>query len=237
MRPVLGSKIVVFSSVMEALNSPIFLLEASMPAFVSERSLSHQLFCSMSAAPSLSMSPNIFSISSSTTLKGLFAWSMEMMRPKRGDEPLTSSAAWRKPMAFLRGSASLPAPARSASWRCLRMTAPRWKNCCAPEDVAETPPKVAKAASLLRMAMASARAVSSDARSSTRVSYCFFFAAHMSKSLAKKSSASALVLSADSSCVLFAARSPSLSENRPCLVLYSDAIASWASSMSFVYLL
>mmetsp|Transcript_39054 Transcript_39054/g.99149 ORF Transcript_39054/g.99149 Transcript_39054/m.99149 type:complete len:271 (+) Transcript_39054:396-1208(+) len=234
MRPVLGSKIVVFNSVMEALNSPIFLLEAWMPVFVSERSLSHQLFCSMSAAPSFSMSPNIFLISSSTTLKGLLAWSMAMMRPKSGEEPFTSSAACKKPMALLRGS-SFEASAAAESWRCLRMVLFFWKN-CAPVEVADTEPKVANAASLFKIAMASDRAASSWVRRSTRFSYCFFLDAHISKSFAKKSSASAFWDSAASSWVLFDDKSSSLPDRRPCFVLYADSISSNALTMSAMYL-
>mmetsp|Transcript_102538 Transcript_102538/g.294195 ORF Transcript_102538/g.294195 Transcript_102538/m.294195 type:complete len:205 (-) Transcript_102538:830-1444(-) len=202
---------------------------------VFSRSESHHAFWLSSLSSSAEISVIIFLISVKTISKGLPACSMAKTLAMTG-LCLAPSARCKKATALALGEASSAWALTEARAPCL-WTEARCTNDTAPVLVAATLPKIAKAASLLRMAMASARAVSSDARSSTRVSYCFFFAAHMSKSLAKKSSASALVLSADSSCVLFAARSPSLSESRPCLVLYSDAIASWASSMSFVYLL
>mmetsp|Transcript_173107 Transcript_173107/g.555077 ORF Transcript_173107/g.555077 Transcript_173107/m.555077 type:complete len:274 (-) Transcript_173107:692-1513(-) len=236
MRPVLGSLIVVLSSVMAAVSSSIFLFAESRLSLVSLRSLSHQFFWSASASPSFSMRPSIFSISSRTVLKGLLAWSMAMMRPKSGEEPFTSSAACRKPMALLRGSSfEASAPAAAESWRCLRMVLFFWKN-CAPVEVADTEPKVAKAASLFKIAMASDRAASSWVRKSTRFSYCFFLDAHISKSFAKKSSASAFWDSAASSWVLFDDKSSSLSDRRPCFVLYADSISSNALTMSAMYL-
>mmetsp|Transcript_54339 Transcript_54339/g.157787 ORF Transcript_54339/g.157787 Transcript_54339/m.157787 type:complete len:234 (-) Transcript_54339:821-1522(-) len=216
----------------------VFLLTIS--SFVTLRSSSHHFLWVASFWPSAASKSIIFWISWRTTAKGFSARNIEAMR-RNMDEPCVSAAFWRNSCAaFRRGAASKPVTASAtakapARWR---RTAER-RSCTRrtpPTVVASTVPKVSKAASLLRMAMASDKAASSFMRNWTRSSYCFFFAAHMSRSFWRKSTASSLAMLASSSCPRFVARSPSLPPRWPCFRSYESFKSSWAACISAMYL-
>mmetsp|Transcript_103408 Transcript_103408/g.299128 ORF Transcript_103408/g.299128 Transcript_103408/m.299128 type:complete len:224 (-) Transcript_103408:314-985(-) len=220
-KPVSGSSIASTKVWISLVNVLIISFFVSMSAFVTFRSSSHQALCCVSFSPSALSKESIFSISWSTTAKGLFARSREAMRPK-AKEPCTLASLWRNSCAARRGAAESALAEAAAAKRCRRMVARRVctkAGPVAPVDVASTVPKVAKAASLLRMAMASERAVSSLVLRATRSSYCFFFAAHISESFSRKSSASAFAAVATSSWPRFVDKSPSLPPSSLCFVL------------------
>mmetsp|Transcript_60775 Transcript_60775/g.159189 ORF Transcript_60775/g.159189 Transcript_60775/m.159189 type:complete len:213 (-) Transcript_60775:624-1262(-) len=209
---------VLLSSEMVFSSSRIEFFASSMASFVSSRSLSHHSFCCTSAFSSSSMRWSILPISSTTVLKGLLACSIAKMRVSSGAPWVSAWAACRKVCARnLRTPKEASSEDMAACWRCTRMVLRRSWMSATPLLVAETVPKVAKASSLKRMEIASDKAASSCALRATRSSYCLLFAAHMSTSLDKKSSASANCVWAASSWLLFAAKSSSLSPSWPCL--------------------
>mmetsp|Transcript_84484 Transcript_84484/g.220657 ORF Transcript_84484/g.220657 Transcript_84484/m.220657 type:complete len:216 (-) Transcript_84484:770-1417(-) len=158
------------------------------------------------------MSAIIFSISSSTTWKGFSA---------------SRSPTTRESTLDLRPWAAL----RSSSRACCRrsetegaaaatlLTAARWKNAAGPvppELVAATFPKVAKAASLLRMATAWEMAASSLVRSCTRDSYSLVLVVQISPRRSRNCDASVRSVSAVLSCSFMVPRPPSLALRSPC---------------------
>mmetsp|Transcript_134492 Transcript_134492/g.335513 ORF Transcript_134492/g.335513 Transcript_134492/m.335513 type:complete len:282 (+) Transcript_134492:761-1606(+) len=218
---------------------------AVMALFVSVRSLWHHAFWSLSALPSSSIILIIFSISSRTVAKGLLACNMATMLPRRVEPwpPTFSAAPCRKACAFCLVTVSAAAFASNPWWlatdatkrdgRCLRI----WKNAgtASVEEVAFVVPKAANAASLLMMDKASARAASSCARNATRSSYCFFFAAHMSRRAARNSSASVFSASASASWERLADKSSSFPASSACFLLYAASISCQAFSMDAIY--
>mmetsp|Transcript_70489 Transcript_70489/g.168822 ORF Transcript_70489/g.168822 Transcript_70489/m.168822 type:complete len:207 (+) Transcript_70489:934-1554(+) len=174
-------------------------------------SLAHHSLEATSFSPSLVITASILSISDRTTLNGFPARSNEAI--------LLTLSVWRDDTcsstvtAFARMAACL-----GSGW-CARMERSCRKSAgpsVAPVFVADTLPKVAKAASELRIEMASAMAASSLARRVFRSSYSLAFVSHMGTSCAKKSSSLCFCASKVAYCSFLADRSPSLAESSAC---------------------
>mmetsp|Transcript_21415 Transcript_21415/g.61075 ORF Transcript_21415/g.61075 Transcript_21415/m.61075 type:complete len:223 (-) Transcript_21415:785-1453(-) len=217
--PVSGSLIALSSSVIapSKLVISVFLVMMSSPVTV--RSLSHQLFCCLSASSSLAMRAMILSISAKTTSNGLFACNMPRTRCRRGD--------LAAPPAFCRNSlatccwlvtAGAVAVAIERCARC-RRTAARCTKEVGPEEAAVVAPKLSNAASEFRMEMASDKAACSAKRSFTRWSYSFFFSEHMNDSLSRNSCAAAIWSNSPCSSIVLVLKMLSFSPISPCFVL------------------
>mmetsp|Transcript_2643 Transcript_2643/g.6837 ORF Transcript_2643/g.6837 Transcript_2643/m.6837 type:complete len:278 (-) Transcript_2643:490-1323(-) len=231
LRPVWGWLMVLSSSLIWPSSRPIWVLFALMSSFVFCRSSTHQSRCSRSFAASWSMRPSIFSTCSSTTWKGFWACSRARTLAMRGEEP---AALARNCCAALRFCTSSTRGA-TCRWRrtllsCMNV------GPVAPVFVASTVPKVAKAASLLRMEMASERAASSLSRSRTRFLYSLALAAHMSCSCARKVSASSRASLASASWPFLMERSWSLPDSLPCFSVCDASISLYAASIVAMYL-
>mmetsp|Transcript_51038 Transcript_51038/g.111264 ORF Transcript_51038/g.111264 Transcript_51038/m.111264 type:complete len:223 (+) Transcript_51038:891-1559(+) len=203
LRPVTGSLMVVSRRLISSLRPLISLVfSVTMPLCFVLSSL-HHCSCSTSAFSSFVMTSSILPISVITTLNGFSAWSRAWILAMRGDDATFGA---RKAVTALMDSGAW-------TWRWTLLVCRNF----APVEVALTPPKVAKAASLLRMETASAMAASSLVRSMTRCLYSSAFFSHMSVSWARNSSASAFASTAVESCVFLVERSPSLLPSFPCL--------------------
>mmetsp|Transcript_60730 Transcript_60730/g.117051 ORF Transcript_60730/g.117051 Transcript_60730/m.117051 type:complete len:217 (+) Transcript_60730:793-1443(+) len=147
---------------------------------LSSRSFLHHSSCSSSAFCSADSNSSILSISESTLAKGFPICSMTMTLLSETD--LSTAATFSSCIAK---SCLLSAGFTT----CLLMLERCKKNNFPLVD--STLPKVSKASSLLRMAMAWAMAACSFVRNAVRVSYCFAFSAQIFCNSVKKLSASA----------------------------------------------
>mmetsp|Transcript_48915 Transcript_48915/g.116275 ORF Transcript_48915/g.116275 Transcript_48915/m.116275 type:complete len:209 (+) Transcript_48915:923-1549(+) len=204
-KPVTGKWMVSSRSLISLLRPRISESFVSMSAFVLFRSALHQsLFCSSDSC-SFSIKSSIFSISANTMSKGLPSL-RSCIALSKCLEPLT---------ARLRNfSTSKRLPEMDL------LLLPVCKNSgkVSPVLVASTLPKVVNAASLLRMAIASAIAASSWVRRAKRSWYCLAFSAHMGNNSAKKASSLALLSLALLRCSFCAVSSASLAANSPCFL-------------------
>mmetsp|Transcript_104729 Transcript_104729/g.165320 ORF Transcript_104729/g.165320 Transcript_104729/m.165320 type:complete len:242 (-) Transcript_104729:51-776(-) len=180
----------------------------------------HQSSLFLSSLPSSSFKVIIFSISSKTFSKGLPA------------STTAKAFAIRSDFADVRICSN--SRRNTASLR-------RWPSCkkeaaalVFPVEVAETVPNVSKALSLLRIAIASAMAASSLARSSLRASYSFALAAHVSFSWDKNSSASDKSFFAVVNCFFLDESASSLELSVSCFSLKVVSIDLNASSLVFM---
>mmetsp|Transcript_26697 Transcript_26697/g.48454 ORF Transcript_26697/g.48454 Transcript_26697/m.48454 type:complete len:242 (+) Transcript_26697:745-1470(+) len=136
----------------------------------------------LSDVPSSLISASILSISVRTTSKTFVARTTDITLDRRF-EPFTFDNVC---INFERKL--------SSTMLCFRMVL-YCRKLREPVEVAETVPKVANAASLSKIAMASAMAASSSVCSILRLEYSAFLAAHMSSVVARNDSASAIVAS------------------------------------------
>mmetsp|Transcript_36508 Transcript_36508/g.98830 ORF Transcript_36508/g.98830 Transcript_36508/m.98830 type:complete len:202 (+) Transcript_36508:1052-1657(+) len=164
-------------------------------------------------------------------VKGLLAWSMPAILPSKA-ERLEPAAAFRRRACACFLCASLPL----TTARC-RLIDLLWTKEVGPLLVAATVPNVSKAASLFRIAMASAMAASSFVLSAVRSSYSLALAEHILINSSRKVSASPFCFSASDSCPLLVASVPSFVLRLPCLDWYEPSMTACAFVMVSMYLM
>ena len=168
------------------------------------------------------MTPTVLLIISRTFLNGLPS-EMAMATRATRTECALREARMSSADSFLRRAGS-----DSDTW--MKDAAP-WTKPVAPVDVESTFPKLAKAASLLRIEMASAMAASSPARSMLRFSNSFALAEQRSVSVARNSwsaaSSASMVSTSDEMVEISAALSP--------ISFFFASKSSSISSYSFVF--
>mmetsp|Transcript_89512 Transcript_89512/g.200277 ORF Transcript_89512/g.200277 Transcript_89512/m.200277 type:complete len:231 (+) Transcript_89512:552-1244(+) len=212
-RPVWGSSMVVVSASISPLRVMIWLFfSCSSLVFVVLSEL-HQASWSSSACSSAAIRSIIFWISVSATVNGLPDARSAMALASVTDLP--NFAAFRSKACASRLCVSCATKPRRG--RCFLDLA--WRRAVGPLFVAATVPKVWKAASLFRIAMASEMAASSCVLSSVRSSYSCAFWVQMASNESRKFSDSSFCLCASANRPFFVARSPSLP--------LSDACFSW----------